>query len=118
MVALRLRPFCARNTSKREARRPCFMAMATERKLSVKPSTGASITEGQLSLRSRDLAACSPPSASYAIFQFGSLVFAFANDALNLPLRGNADYLEESTHSDVEAIIVHFFASKTPSCAP
>jgi hypothetical protein len=32
----------------------------------------------------------------------------FANDALDLPLRGNADYFKEFAQSYVEAFLVHF----------
>jgi len=40
-------------------------------------------------------------------FQFGALDLSFANNALNFPLRGDADRLEELTHSHVEPILVH-----------
>jgi hypothetical protein len=39
--------------------------------------------------------------------EFRAFDLAFANDALDLPLRGDADHFEEFAQSDVEAILVH-----------
>src|SRR5262249_10815671 len=53
---------------------------------------------------------------SHTQFQFGAFKLSFANNALNLPLRGDADHLEELTYSHVEPILVHLASRKPVLC--
>lgn len=61
------------------------------------------INEGRLSLRSRDSATCSPPSASHAISVWSPRSCLHVQCA-----QSPADHLEELAHRGVEAILVHF----------
>src|ERR1700732_727741 len=63
-------------------------------------------------------------SQGHTQFQFGALNLSFATNALNFPLRGDADHLEDLTHSHVELILVHCGLQKpgslwfTPATVP